>query len=139
MNKRERAVFDNLFELSTDIEPVHNSRHAAAVVRKGIIYGIGINSTKTDPMQQRYCKLHNAGYMHAEMSAIKRTTTHLRTDDLSGHTIIVVRSKYNEAQKDVLGNSKPCEACQQAIEAHGIIRLIYSLNDGYKIEKRVRL
>lgn len=133
MNKREQAVFSNLFDICADVEPVDGSRHAAAVIRKGVVYGNGINVAKTDPMQQKYCRVEGKAYIHAEMLAIKRAVARLKTGDLSGCTMVVVRSKYNGDREDVLGNSKPCMACQAAIKQHGIRRVVYSLDDGYGV------
>lgn len=134
MNKREKITFNNLFDISVDIEPVDGSRHAAAVMKKGgKIYGMGINVAKTDPMQQRFCETEGKAFIHAEMLAIKRAIVHLKKTDLSACTLIVVRSKYNTDKEDVLGMSKPCEACAAAIKKYGIKKVIYSTDDGYGV------
>ena len=133
MKRKEQLIFDNLFAICSDVEPVDGSRHAAAVMKRGVIYGSGVNIAKTDPMQQRFCSTEGKAFIHAEMLAIKRAISQLRTNDLSDCTLVVVRSKYNHNKENVLGNSKPCEACQAAIEHHGIRRTIYSLDDGYGV------
>lgn len=142
MNKKEQLVYENLFYLSQTIEKIGNSRHAAAIIRKGITYSIGINSDKTDPFQRQFATDPDCDRdfcIHAEMAAIKRAVNTLRISDLSHYTLIVVRCKttvdHMRNNKLVFGNSKPCEACQNAIDAHNIRKVIYSLDHGYKIEK----
>lgn len=138
MTKREKVVFDNLFDVTQDIEKTGNSRHAAAVIKKGAVYGLGVNSSKTDPMQRQYSDHPLKVCIHAEVAAIKRASSHLRTRDLSNCTLMVVRSKSDDDGNILLGNSKPCDACQKAIDEHGIRKVIYSIDNGYKVEKTYR-
>lgn len=134
ITKREQNIFDNLFGIACDMVAVDNSKHAAAIVRKGIPFGMGINLNKTDPMQRRFGNKNNA-FIHAEISAIKRAASKLRTKDLNGYTLVVVRSKYDKEHNHILGNSKPCSACQAAIKAFNIGKVIYSSDDGVVIEQ----
>lgn len=133
MTKREMTIFENLFETTQDITKTANSRHAAAIVRKGVVYGLGVNSYKTDPAQRRFSGPKRT-CIHAEMAAIKRASAALRTNDLSNYTLMVVRSKH-DGEDVIYGNSKPCNGCQKAIEEYNIRKVIYSVDGGYTVER----
>lgn len=138
VTNREKIIIDLLFELSNDMEKVGNAKHAAAVVKKGVIYSIGVNSEKSDPMQYRFSNDDNKTARHAEMVAIKRALAKLRVKTLEGYTLFVIRSKGDGKGGCMYGNSRPCEACQTAIDTYGIDKLVYSVDGGYKVEKLYR-
>lgn len=137
--KREKIIIDNLFDITKDIEGVRSSRHAAAVVKRGIVYGMGVNSNKTDAFQQQFTNNPEKVFSHAEIAALKRTKNQLRTDDLSDFTLIIIRGKKDDGTNEwQFGDSKPCDMCQKAIESFGIRKIIYSIEDGIKVEKIYR-
>lgn len=122
-------ITEKLFELAKEVSPVNNARLCAAVVYKGRIVSIGINSYKTHPRAVKLQCNEKKPYIHAEMSAIFQAQNH--TDvDLSNCDIYVVRAKREKYQgKDgryeekewpttyewQYGKSRPCEGCSKLI------------------------
>ena len=105
----------------------------AVIVNKKEIISVGCNVKKTHPMQKklnplRYSnwddvspKLHH--FLHAEMSAI----IHSDNKDLSKMSIYV----YRETKEGKMANSRPCNACMQALREKGIKRIFYTTPYGF--------
>lgn len=131
-------ITEKLFELAKEVSPVNNARLCAAVVYKGIIISVGINSYKTHPRAVKLQCNEKKPYIHAEMSAIFQAQN--QTDvDLSKCDIYVVRAKKVKKKCDRIGGclrkysispckcdseqkydwdygvSKPCEGCSKLI------------------------
>lgn len=114
-------ITTKLFELAKEVSPVRGARICAAVVYKGKIISIGVNSYKTHP---RAKKLNNdlRSCTHAEMAAIfqAQNTTGV---DFSKCDIYVIRAKQENIHKFitndnwVYGISKPCSGCMKLIES----------------------
>jgi len=106
------------------IEAVDGSKHAAAVVIKNKVVGIGTNSYKSHPFANKYAYRDGAIYPHAETSAIMDALR--KVDDLSKATLYVVR-----VRKDgELAMSKPCEGCARCIADYNIKKIIYTNETG---------
>lgn len=95
---------------------------SAIVVRGNRIFSTGFNKIQTHPSSRSYDNM-----LHAEVSAL----IGLDFETTKGATVYVYRRK----KTGELGNSKPCPACQLAIEEAGIKKVIYSHEDGWKEEK----
>lgn len=118
-------IIKALTRIAEDVAPVSNARIAAAIVYKGDIISIGVNSYKTDPLQAKYSKNEHAIYLHAEIAAIKKAKKILTNDQLRKSELFIVRRKTNNGVF-CDGLAKPCSGCQRAIETYGISKVHYS-------------
>lgn len=118
-------IIKTLTRIAEDVAPVSNARIAAAIVYKGDIISIGVNSYKTDPLQAKYSKNEHAIYLHAEIAAIKKAKKILTNDQLRKSELFIVRRKTNNGVF-CDGLAKPCSGCQRAIETYGISKVHYS-------------
>jgi tRNA(Arg) A34 adenosine deaminase TadA len=118
-------IIKTLTRIAEDVAPVSNARIAAAVVYKGDIVSIGVNSYKSDPMQAKYSKNEHAIYLHAEIAALKKAKKLLTNEELRKSEVYVVRRKTtNGIFCD--GLAKPCVGCQRALDIHGITKIHYT-------------
>jgi len=120
-NTYKSSLMVKLFELATEVKPVANARVVSAVVRKGVVVGLGVNTYKTHPRAKELHDGNSKECLHAEMNAIFQAQ---RTydEDLSDCDIYVVRAKFGgvgggTANPWTPGKSKPCIACQKLINA----------------------
>lgn len=98
-----------------------SQKHAAVIVRRGEILGLGINKLKTHPRSPdefRFC--------HAEFSA----TLNAGLEDLTGAEVYVLRRR----KDGILGNSKPCKNCEGLLKTLGVKTVYYSVEEGFKKE-----
>lgn len=109
----------------------------AVVARKHTILAVGVNQTKSHPLQKRYnkerfekeqdtCQHH----LHAEMDAILKVKN---VNDLSKASIFVFRRNGD----GVLAMSRPCPACMAKIVESGIRKIHYTTDAGYAFEQLV--
>lgn len=113
MTKKDKQFLQRAMGLALSSQERH--RHGSIIVRKGKIISWGINSLRNHPSVCSDPKAQ-AG-RHAEREAIRRANT-----NLEGATIYVAR--INKTGDPLL--SKPCKACQEAIEKAGIKKVIYT-------------
>jgi deoxycytidylate deaminase len=124
MRRRQKRYIELLSKHAKGIEPVDGSKHAAAVVIKNKVVGLGTNTYKSHPFADKYAHRDGAIYPHAETSAIMDA---LRTvDDLSKATLYVVRVRKNGKH----GMSKPCSGCEKCINDFGIKKVVYTTEEG---------
>lgn len=105
----------------------HNSggRHriyAVATDHKGNVIAEAGNSYVTShPLQQKYAARAGrpeACFLHAEMHVIAKLTKMRRVC----HTMYIARAKRDGSE----GLAKPCPICSMALEAAGIVNIIYT-------------
>lgn len=99
----------------------HTHKLGAVVVKRNRVLGMGFNVMKTHPESP-----HDYKYIHAEFMAIHN----IEQDDLKGATIYIFRQHKNGCP----ANSKPCESCYNYLLKKGIKEIVYSDNEGYKVE-----
>lgn len=116
MNLLARTAYDN--------SPENSSKHAAAIVYKNDIVTIAWNEFKTHPLQAKFTLNESRTYLHAEINAIRKSLNHLSLQELSKSTLYVARIM----KSGEWGMSCPCKACQQAITAFEIDKVIYTIN-----------
>jgi tRNA(Arg) A34 adenosine deaminase TadA len=63
--------------------------------------------------------------IHAEMDALWKMDA-----DYSSLKAIIVRS----SKTGMLGNSRPCDMCMNALRQHGVKTILYSTNNGFAME-----
>lgn len=133
MMKNEK-IFDVLFKLARDVEPVAKAKLAACIVYKNDIVSFGINRKKSHPFQKKFGKNDNSIFLHAENDVIKNVLKTYEIDLLSKMTLYICRVKLNKNKNFIFGLSKPCCGCQRSISNFGIKKVYYSLdNKGYEI------
>lgn len=105
----------------------------AVLVKRKQIISVGVNSqSRSHPLQKRYNALRKSltapihDNIHAEMDAIIKTNVF----DLTDASIFVYRGTQSGK-----ANSRPCEACSQALRDKGIKHIYYTTVDGYVYEK----
>lgn len=113
MSQKDSYLLNKAMGLALTSQEKH--RHGAIITRKGKVISWGVNSLRNVPAICSNPK-HEAG-RHAEREAIRRANT-----DLTGATIYVAR--INKSGGPLL--SKPCKACQEAIEKAGIKKVVYT-------------
>jgi deoxycytidylate deaminase len=128
-------IFDRLWSVAWNNSTELQSKHAAAIIYKGSVESIGVNSLKTHPLQQKYSKNTKAIHLHAEIDAIVKALKILSLKELENSTMVVTRVKYFFDPNDkalsaaqIWGNSEPCHGCKAAIEAFNIQRVMYTLD-----------
>ena len=96
------------------------SLHVALLVKGGRILSVGFNKRKKNKFIDIHAR-HPGCTTHAECAAILKVRKKI---DLTGCKIYVARLKKND---HTLGNSKPCEMCQEIIKKHGIKKVYYTV------------
>lgn len=137
IKKKEIVIANNLLDICFDVKPINSSRHAAAIIdKRGNIFGLGSNSTKTDPFQLQFTKDKPMRICrHAEILAMKRALNRLNVNSLTGLSLIVVRGVVDSQKRPTkisFGESHPCEMCYGAIAALKISKVVYSTTEGLK-------
>lgn len=125
-------MFQELKLIAQDLTPVGQARIAAALVVKRDVLAYGTNKSKTHPMQKKYGRNIHSICLHAEIDCIRNALMrHKDPEILKKATLYIVRAKKkkNNDKGYVFGLAKPCEGCQRAIEAFGIKRVIYSIEE----------
>lgn len=128
MTQRQTKILNMLREQSINNESVDGSKHAAAVVIKNKIVGVGVNSYKSHPFANKYSAREGAIYFHAETSAIYDALRYVSKDELKKATLYVAR--VNKNGDDAM--SKPCSGCSRCIEDFGIRNVVYTTEEGIK-------
>lgn len=124
---KHEAIIKLLERVAEDVSPIKTARIAAAIVYRGEIISIGINSYKSDPLQARYSKNEHAIYLHAEIAAIKKALKRINKDELKRCDMYIVRRKIHNGTM-CNGLAKPCQGCQRAIDTYGIQNVFYTLD-----------
>ena len=124
---KHEAIIKLLERVAEDVSPIKTARIAAAIVYRGEIISIGINSYKSDPLQAKYSKNEHAIYLHAEIAAIKKALKRINKDELKRCDMYIVRRKIHNGIM-CNGLAKPCSGCQRAIETYGIHNVFYTLD-----------
>jgi tRNA(Arg) A34 adenosine deaminase TadA len=120
------SIVKTLEVVADDIAiPVSNARIAAAIVYRGEIISIGVNSLKSDPLQARFSKNEHAIFLHAEIAAIKKALKRLSSVEMKKAELYIVRRKKLNGEA-CNGLAKPCQGCQRAIETYEIGKVIYT-------------
>jgi deoxycytidylate deaminase len=103
-------------------------------VKGGAIISIGFNKRNTNAFVEHYINLacmaegtvkDFCGSTHAEMDAVLQCRS---KTDLRGAKIYVARVR-KAKDMGTLAMAKPCRICQMVLNAYGIKRAIYSIDD----------
>lgn len=125
-NPTER-IFSYLERIAVGNEGIRNQwKLAAAITYKKQILTIGLNSTKTHPLQYAYGKNRFATSLHAEIDAIRKALKIMSAEQLSKCDMYILRVKRDEDGDWIRAMAKPCPGCQRAIADHGIRRVYYT-------------
>lgn len=117
--------------IAEQVDPVRSSRHAAAVVYRNDIMGVGVNKMKSHPFAKRYGRNSDAIYLHAETAAVKNARREIEEHEFERSILYVVRVKH-KGKKLVPALSKPCKGCCRCISEFGISEVIYTTDEGYE-------
>lgn len=128
-------------KLMCKISDYPRNKVGAVIVHKGKVVSVGFNQQKSNPLQKEYnlCRIYDNRFydvdkcennIHAETSAI--LSAQKLNIDLSECSIFVYRQKKSGCQ----GLSKPCKACQQLLKDNGIKDWYYTLDDGWRYERK---
>lgn len=124
---KHEAIIKLLERVAEDVSPIRTARIAAAIVYRGEIISVGVNSYKSDPLQAKYSKNEHAIYLHAEIASIKKALKRINKHELKKCDMYIVRRKiHNGAMCN--GLAKPCQGCQRAIDTYGIQNVFYTLD-----------
>lgn len=117
-----RDIWERLEQHSHHAEMVRSSKHAAAIIYKGMILSWGLNGRKTHPMMRLFGRNEEAIYLHAEIDAIIRAINKYGVEILKKSDLYVLRT----TKTGSVGYSKPCSGCEKAIKTFGIKRVFHS-------------
>ena len=134
MGLKLHAKMFKVAEATSNVSEFPRIQIGAVIARKNNIIAVGVNQTKSHPLQKKYnqnrfddkhdtCQHH----LHAEMDAISKVKN---PEDFERATIYVYRKNLNGE----LAMSKPCEACMTKIIETGIKKIGYTTNQGFAIE-----
>lgn len=109
----------------------HRAKLAACLVIRNDIISIGMNSTKSHPLQKRFSKNHESIFKHAEVDCIINALRHIDPEELSKATLYISRVKKltRESIDWSDGLSDPCPGCKQAIDHFKIKRVIHTTEE----------
>jgi hypothetical protein len=108
--KTPSSIIRLAHNLALKIKPVRNQRVVAIMYNKRYVFGVGIASMKTHPLQQANSKWP---YLHAEIDAARNAINHtyfdkkVRTLDIYVHRI---------RTNGVIALAKPCIHCEFALK-----------------------
>lgn len=91
-------------------------RHASAITYKNRVLAVGVNQRKSHTLQRRFSGRDEKVWLHSEITAIVKVINRYGTKILKDCELYNLRL----TRGGEIGISKPCEACQKAIEAFGI-------------------
>lgn len=125
------TVLKSLLPIAKSVDPVANSKMAAALYYRKELLAIGTNKRKSHPFQNRFAKKEGCIFLHAETDCIKNFLKEHDVDFLRKCTMYVVRVKRKSSLHKgyIPGLAKPCEGCQRALATFGIKECIFTLND----------
>lgn len=105
-----------------EYEPHLEFHLAAVIVTGGSVVSIGYNSSKANSFIRAFAVTDYA-QMHAECHAVLKARKKI---DLRGAKMYVARvTKVN----GIVGNSRPCEMCQNAARLYGIKKIYYTIDE----------
>jgi pyrimidine deaminase RibD-like protein len=116
VSKRDRAYLSVARYLAR--KSSERMKHGAVVVKGGRVLGTGYNKGRNHPfiVSSEHIKEHCS--RHAEVEAIRDANYNVK-----GAVIYVARVNRSGHDRD----SKPCERCQEFIDAAGIKRVIHTM------------
>jgi deoxycytidylate deaminase len=117
----ERTYIRTLSNLTKNLSNGLRCKHAAMLVSKNKIISIGVNKTKSDPLQKQYTRLPHMSYIHAEVDCLKGIDM-----DFSKTTLFVIRTDSDGNMME----SCPCDGCMRLVTNRGIPRIIHSNTNG---------
>lgn len=126
--RRLQRTAQLLTEVAIATPRVSNAKVSAALLHRGRVVALGVNSEKTNPFQLRYSKNQHALSMHAETAAIRNALRHLSVEQISNCVLVVcrVRCVSNRPGHWIWGLSRPCQGCCRAIAEFGIREVWYT-------------
>ena len=113
LSKREERYLERAVGVA--LTSTQKYRHGCIIVKNGKVVSVATNDRRNNPNICSFPKAE-AG-IHAEQWAIKKSNT-----DLRGATLFVAR--VGRSGNPLL--SKPCPACQKAIDSAGIKKVFYT-------------
>ena len=113
---------DELLLIADAGEGAGKHKLAAALVKRNRVLGVGLNRSKTHPLQAKFGKNEQSIHLHAEIDAIKNALKRHTVDELVGSTLMVARIKKDGTP----GSACPCSGCQRAIIHFGIKEVIHT-------------
>jgi tRNA(Arg) A34 adenosine deaminase TadA len=119
-----------LFEAAKNVKPIQSARIVAGIYRRGSLLSLGFNQRKSHPLQARFSDRPERIFLHAEIDAIRNFLWRYDASILPKCAIRVVRVKRNRGAF-VLGNARPCDGCQSALEFYGIKDIQWSEDSEY--------
>ena len=131
MLARDYKFVSQVVALAETLEEFGDARVAAVLVNKNAVISYGFNSSKSHPIATRFERREGAIYPHAEIMCLFKASKILPLKELSKCTLYVGRVKRPTRKSNLFirGLSKPCPACEAAILAFGIKRVVYTLDD----------
>jgi len=117
--------------LAHEYEEFMDYKLAAVIVKGGCVIGVGYNKSTTNAFVEHYTdKTRGWGRnyslsTHAEMDVIAQARA---KTDLRGSKLFVCRIR-PPAATDVVGLARPCRICQNVMDAYGIRKAYYTIDD----------
>ena len=141
ISKFDKRMFKAARQMAQDSD-FKNFHTGCVIVYKKHIIGAGFNSDKTHPMQAQYNKFRKFNHtkngikhsIHAEIAAIN-SISYVTGRDIDWSKVKMYISRICPGHASGQGLSKPCSACQAAIQDLGIRHVYYTIDDGYAYEE----
>ena len=121
-SRQSFAIHSLLERESRKSDGIKSSFHAACLVYKKRIVGVGINKRKSHPMMTRHSPRRGQIYLHAEVDAIIKVINNFGVEILSECSLYVLRT----TKTGIIASSKPCEGCQGHINHFGIKEVFWT-------------
>ena len=142
MTKKTLDICNRLYDRTTDEFPYKRTKMMAFLLKGNKIIDYGINSERTDPIQQRFGLLYRQKInynsknfyidkRHAEIDLLKNYLDY--NIDFSKYTILIL-SKYNDG---TYRDSKPCPICNEFLSRFNIGEICYMHNNKLISEKKL--
>lgn len=143
MTKKTLEICERLYNRTTDEFPYKKVKMIAFLLKGNKIIDYGINSERTDPVQQKYGKIYRQKInykskkyyidkRHAEIDLLKN---YLDKDiDFSKYTLFVL-SKHND---NTYRNSRPCPICMEFLNNNfNLGEICYIYNSKLVTERKI--
>ena len=129
--------FQRLEDIAESLLDNHNSnrcRHFSFILYKGRLISIGLNSSKTHPVNLRNKKISrvtgedysNQKQTCSELNAVLKLK---RLTNIDTRKCVLVNLRYDRNDQKAL--AKPCMSCTSLLHYHNFKQVIWSTSEGY--------
>lgn len=115
-------IFMILTQIAKTVKPIQGARIAGALILPNGKMYLGINQSKSHPLQARFRAHETKIFLHAEIDCLRRALRQNDTADLKGSRLYLVRVIYPRNWQSAIVT--PCKGCQMALDYFGVKKVV---------------